>query len=168
MAGRVVFLDWIYDIASEGLFDSDDPTELQREIQAQVREAISRLSERDREFVQLYWFEGRPVHELAEMFGRRPHNIEGYNQQVLRKLQNLLTGFVKRRFRIDAKADESCILCSHPKRCDIDILLNSKRPEETFRRIYRELEERFDLSISTPQILIGHIKYHMLKEEDNE
>jgi len=167
MAGKLVFLDWIYDVSATNVFRDNGDKELEREIREEVRRAIAALPEVDREFIQLYWFEGQSIAEIAKRFNKHPHNIEGYSQRILRKLRRLLADFVASRFGVET-VREPCLICCHPHRLEIEEILRGKRPEETFKRIYRELAKRFGLRITTPQILIGHMKYHMLKEECDE
>jgi len=167
MSSRVVYLDWVYEISRKNLFDTGERNKLEKEIIEEVNRAISKLPKSDREFVQLYWFEGRSVDELASIFGKRRHNIESLNKRILRKLKYHLAGYVRERFGIDVDSGEDCIICNHPQREEIDKLLLAKKESETFRPIYRKLRERFGIVVSTPQILIGHMKYHIQKEESD-
>lgn len=161
MPARVLYLDWIYDVGRANLFAADGPTEIQKEIIGRVRDAVEQLSPIEREFVQLHWFEGRSLAELSELFGKRPHNLDGINRRILKKLRRSLSSYVTERFGVVVDGNRDCVVCRHPQRCEIDELLLDKKPHETFRPIYGELRDRFNLNITTPQILIGHMKYHM-------
>jgi len=167
MPGRLVFLNWIYDVGRISLFSPKKQSRLQKEIIEKVRDTVDKLPSREREFVQLYWFEGRSMAELSELFGKKPYRLESLNKRILQKLKRRLSEYVACQFGIADDAIPACIICDHPRRIEIDDLLLSKRPEETFRPIYRKLKEEFGLTISTPQILIGHIKYHLQKEDQD-
>ena len=168
MSSRIVYLDWVYEVSRRNLFDTGEQTVLAKEIVEEVNRAISKLAERDREFVRLYWFEGRPIDELASLFGKSRHNIESLNKCILRKLKTRLAAYVKERFGIDVDSERKCPICYHPERAAIDDLLLAKKESETFKPIYRELRERFGLKVSTPQILIGHMKYHIQREDPDD
>lgn len=158
-------MDWVYETARAQAFGHGEQSALERRIISEVTQAVSRLTEREQEFVKLYWYEGKSLSEMAESFGKSPHNIESMNRRILRKLKNELAGFVKERFGIDVESDRKCPICSHPERAAIERILRAKTERETLRPIYRKLRETFGVEVSTPQILIGHMKYHMRKEE---
>jgi len=164
MPGRILFLEWIYDVGRVSLFSSKKQSKLQKEIIAEVRKAVESLPSAEREFIELYWFEGRSLTELSELYGKRPHKLDSLNKRILLKLRRKLAPYVEAKFGIGDDSSASCVLCSSPFRDEIDKLLETKKPEETFRRINRILRSEYGLRITTPQILIGHIKYHTRKE----
>ena len=168
MPGKLAFLDWIYEVARKGVFGPHEKSDVQKEIIGKVRDAVDKLSPVERDFVQMYWFEGRSLRELLELLGRRLHNLDGINRRILRKLKRILSEYVAVRFGIIEQNNSDCIICNHPDRREIDLLLIAKKPDETYRPIYRQLRSRFGLRISTPQILIGHIKYHTNSGEYHE
>ena len=164
MPGRVLYLDWIYEVGRTKLFAEIGPTPSQNQIIEKVREAVSALPESEQEFVRLYWFEGHSLAELSKLLGRRQHKLDGLNRRILRKLRSRLADYVRESFGVDTSESRECVICSHPHRVEIDQILSTKTEQETFRRIYRELSERLGLRISTPQILLGHMKYHSMQE----
>lgn len=168
MSGKLVFLDWIYDVDRVSLFSPGKQSRLQKEIIEKVHDAVDKLPPTEKDFVQLYWFEGRSIAELSELFGKKPHRLESLNKRIMLKMKRRLSGFVADRFGIAADTTPPCIICDHPRKVEIDDLLCTKKPEETFRPIYRKLKEEFGITISTPQILIGHMKYHFQKEERDD
>ena len=165
MPGKLIFLDWIYDVGRTNVFGPHEQSQLQKEIIEKVREAVERLSFKEREFIQMYWFEGKSLKELSELFGKKEHKLDGLNRRIMKKLKRILSGYVAERFGIVESNKPSCVICSHPKRSEIDRILLAKKPHETFRTIYRKLKEKYGIKISTPQTLIGHIKYHIKSEE---
>jgi hypothetical protein len=168
MPGKLVFLDWIYDVGFKGVFGPHEKSDVQKEIIGKVRDAVARLSPVERDFVQMYWFEGRSLKELSQLLGKRLHNLDSINRRILRKLKRMLSVYVAERFGIVEANDPDCIICNHPERREIDRLLCAKKPDETYRSIYRQLRSRFGLRISTPQILIGHTRYHTNAGEYHE
>jgi hypothetical protein len=167
MAGRIVFLDWIYEVGSQNVFGQQGKSELQKEIIARVREAVNSLPVNERDFISMYWFEGRSIRELSELLGKKPHKLDGMNRRIIRKLKLKLAEYVSERFGVVEKEQTSCIICAHPERDEIDGILLAKKPDQTFRPIYKLLSEQFGLKISTPQVLIGHMKYHINSEDSN-
>ncbi len=167
MAGRIVFLDWIYEVGSQNVFGQQGKSKLQKEIIAKVREAVESLPADERDFISMYWFEGKSLKELSELLGRKPHKLDGMNRRIIKKLKRKLAKYVCEQFGIVEQEVSRCIICSHPERKEIDRILLAKKADETFRPIYKLLSEQFGLKISTPQILIGHIKYHINSEEQN-
>ncbi|MBU1319827.1 MAG: sigma-70 family RNA polymerase sigma factor [candidate division Zixibacteria bacterium] len=165
MPEKLVFLNWIYDVGRISLFSPKKQSRLQKEIIEKVRDAVDNLPSMEKEFVQLYWFEGKSMAELSELFGKKPYKLESLNKRILQKLKRRLSEYVTRQFDLTNDTIPACIICDHPRRIEIDNLLLSKGQEETFRPIYRKLKDEFGLTISTPQILIGHIRYHLQKED---
>lgn len=168
MRGRFVYRNWVYGTRRQGAFGYCRETGLQVEIRARVRDAVMRLSRLEQEFVQLFWFEGRRLVEISELLGIRPHNLDGFNRRILKKLKRMLSGYVRERFGINEPIGRNCVICSHPRRHEIDAVLLTKKPEETCSRVSRELKRRFGLTALTPQTIIGHIKYHIGTESDHE
>lgn len=167
MPGRILFLEWIYDVGRTSLFSRKGQSPLQKEIIAEVRKAVESLPSMERDFIELYWFEGRSLTELAELYGKRSHKLDSLNKRILLKLRKKLAPYVEAQFGIRDDSTAQCVICSSPCRAEIDELLQSKRPEETFKRINRILKNKYGIKVTTPQILIGHMKYHARKEASN-
>ncbi|MEW5925176.1 MAG: hypothetical protein AB1746_14425, partial [Candidatus Zixiibacteriota bacterium] len=68
--------------------------------------------------------------------------------------------FVRSRFDIAVGAETICPLCNSSYKDQINDLLRNKSKEETWQEIIGILKSKYDIVIKTPQILIGHQKYH--------
>ena len=101
------------------------------------------------------------MREISDLLGRKEYKLDAMHGRVLKILRKKLSSFVAEEFGVCERVNPNCIICCHPEREAIEEILRQKKPEDTFRPIYRELKCKFDLKISTPQILIGHMKYHM-------
>lgn len=141
-------------------------------IENAVREALKKLGEEERELVQRYLMAGQSMTEMAELTGRRVHRLTTQYQRALRKLRKYLAPLVAREFG-DAVADErgrdeevyaaeslSCPICLSAYRMEIDSIIAARRPDSTWRPVIRKLRESYGIVITTPQILIGHQRYH--------
>ncbi len=160
MSSKLLYLDWIYGSNRDNLFSQRDESPLQNEIIEKVRGAVGTLSGEEREFVQLYWFEGKPLVEIGQLLGREPSRLDALNRSVMRKLRARLSEYVATRFGVKSASDK-CVICDHPRKPEIDSLLIEKPPEDTFRNTMAVLSREYNLRLTTPQILIGHMKYHM-------
>lgn len=164
MARRIVHYDWIYETLRPSIWQQHESDPRQERIREAVRKELERLSFDEREFVELYWFQGKSTYEIGELLGRKPYKLEGLNKRIIRKLRNRLAGFVKNEFRLEIEREYGCPLCDHKRQREIDEILLGKKPEETYRRIIGILRNEFGIKIKTPQVIIGHIKYHTKEE----
>lgn len=164
MPRKIIHQDWIYQTDRPGIWDRKTSSPRQERIRKAVREAISKLPFNEREFVELFWFQGRSMTEIAALLGKKPYKLECLNKRIQRKLKTRLTDFVNAEFGLKIKKNPDCIICGHPCRPEIDNLLKSKKPEETFKRIISALRSDFGIKIRTPQVIIGHMKYHIREE----
>ena len=160
MARRVLLVNWIYDVNRSGAFSANGQSDSPAEIAEVVRDAVGRLQSTEREFVHLYWFEGRSLDEISRLLARRPHILDGIRRRCLRKLRSLLSTFAADRFGIESPRIAGCVICNHPCRREIDAVLRARRPEETWGSVRKSLEARFGLRIPAPQTMISHIEYH--------
>jgi DNA-binding CsgD family transcriptional regulator len=164
MPRKIIHQNWIYETGHTGSWEKNCPTPRQGRIRHAVQKEVAGLSFREREFIELYWFQGRSIAEIAVLLGRKPYKLECLNRRIQRKLKSRLTDFVNSEFGLNLEKNPNCIICKHPRRDRIDILLEGKKPRETFKRIIQVLKTDFGIKIRTPQIIIGHMKYHMREE----
>lgn len=164
MPRKIIHQDWVYLTDRPGIWERKTSSSRQERVRRAVREEVAKLAYHEREFVELFWFQGRSMSEIAALLGKKPYKLECLNRRILRKLKSRLTDFVNAEFGLKVRKNPGCILCSHPQRVEIDALLKSKRPEETFRRIISTLQSDFGIRVRTPQIIIGHMKYHIREE----
>ena len=158
---KVTYQNWIVDIACSNGYSSDTTdSETVREIISEVRRALDRLSPVEREFIERYYFKGESYPEIAENLGRRRDRIKGLHIRAVGRLKKELAGFVRSQFNIKSRPTADCPICNSPDRDEIDALVDGKKEEETWREIIQILKSKYNIIIKTPQILIGHQKYH--------
>jgi hypothetical protein len=167
MPRRLTSFDWVDNSVARPAFKPYGRHDLTEEIIDRVQGAIRRLSASEQHFVRLYWFEAWSDKELSERLGSGPKRLRSVKRQILIKLRWMLQGWAAQRFRIAQPRGPDCVICGHPLRSEIDSMLSSKKPEESLGSVLRKLREDFGLSISTPQIVLGHMKYHMISGEND-
>ena len=159
--GKVIYQNWMVDIARNGGFsDNTINSETAEKIILEVRRALKKLMPAEREFIERFYFGGESYPEIAEKMGRRPSRIEGLHNRAVNRLKKELVGFVRRQFGIKIKLTDKCPICNSPHRDEIDLLINDKKHAETWKQVIRILKSKYNIIIKTPQILIGHQKYH--------
>jgi hypothetical protein len=139
---------------------TDSESERQRLIREVVESALSKLSDNERELIEQYHFMGRSYQEIAERSGRTIHRLESLHQRTLKKLRSALAPLVKQLYGLGVSTDPDCPICSSPHRPEIDLLIRERERFDTWRPLMRVLKDRFGITITTPQTLIGHEKYH--------
>ncbi len=185
---RIVYRDWIVElgvdpeelkshrlvvpeipehISFEELIDIAAPqaspeenTGVSHEIQEQVRLALEKLTEPEREFVRQFYFMGKSYRRIAYQTGRTLHKLEALHKRVLKKLRKELSGYVRKRFGIATTKTPPCLLCLSPHRKEIDRLIRERDKTQTWKPVMKILRERYHIHITSPQLLIGHEKYH--------
>lgn len=65
-------------------------TEARSEEVAKLHAAIEKLSERDRQVIQLYYFEGKTQQEIADILGIRQASVSELLSRILLRLKNFL------------------------------------------------------------------------------
>ncbi len=164
MPRKIINQNWIYLRDSRPIWKKGDSSPRQKRIRQAVHRELEKLPFHEKEFIELYWFQGRSICEIAALLGKKPYKLECLNRRIQRKLKSRLMDFVNSEFGLDITKSSRCIICNHADRKEIDILLKSKAPEETFKRIIKILKNEYGIKIRTPQIIIGHIKYHIREE----
>ena len=139
---------------------SDPEPERRRRIREAVKLALSRLSENERELIEQFHYMGRSYREIAERSGRTIHRLEALHQRALKKLRTALAPLVKQLYGLGVSTDPDCSICTSPHRPAIDRLIKERNRADTWRPMIRLLKSRFGIIITTPQMLIGHEKYH--------
>jgi hypothetical protein len=163
---KIVYQNWIADIGFElgrtWLEQSpSEPSEPNPEIIEAVREAIDMLSPIEREFVDRYYFRGQTYMQIAVDLAKKPSRIEGIHRRAMGKLKKQLAAFAEEKFGIETQVGADCVICNSPFRKEIDAMINAKKEEETWKNIISILKARYGIEIKTPQVLIGHKKYHL-------
>ena len=173
---KIVFQDWIVDLGRDpqatpnwldsGLFNwplqgreshEVDPVEI---IGMSVRRGIEALSTAEPELVIRVHYMGESMTDISRRTGRSISKISGMHQRVLRKLRKSLSEFVFQRYGIKTASDPSCPICSSPFRREIDSLIANRDTSRSWKPVISELHSRWSIRIISPQLLIGHHKYH--------
>ncbi len=164
--GKIIYQNWIVDIGIDPgqagkIQIQSDLIKPDKFVVAAVREAIEKMSLQEKDFIESYYFQGKTYREIAKFQNRRISRIEGLHRRSLAKLKKYLARFVKERFDIEVEIGRDCIICESPYKEKINRLIKSKKKQETWKRIIKVLKDKYQIQIKTPQILIGHQKYHL-------
>jgi len=161
-SNRIVYRDWIVELGRDPALPL--PTEGANDHQAAVEEAVEKaleaLSEDEREFIQRFYNMGQTYREISESTGRAIHRLEALHRRAAKRLRKELAPLVRQLYGVEGEPAPECLICSSGYRKEIDELIAAKKKSETWRSVIREIRKRYNLKITTPQILIGHEKYH--------
>ncbi len=165
---RVTYQNWIvalgYDPSRRRLGFRSVPSESEKHSAEEIREAVERavdaLSEEERLLIIRYYFMGDSYGELTHMTGRAVYKLAAVHGRAVRKLRSRLAGFVRKRFGIQPVELPDCIVCQSSFRDEIDRLIAARDQGRSWKPVIKALKKRYSIAIKTPQILIGHEKYH--------
>ena len=149
--------------AAAGLSDAEaTATRIERRelIRRSVSEALNNLDDDEREFVIRFHFMGESYRRIAEKSGRSIHKLEVLHKRSLRKLKKQLAGFVHETFGLGREVIPDCPICRSPFVAELDEIIRNRDRTATWRPVLTVLKNKYNLSISSPQLLIGHEKYH--------
>jgi len=170
---KIKYQNWIYEILTE----TDSPQEnclsgkADSELEQKVQQALAKLSEKEKIFIEEFYYQGRSYKEISQLLKINLKQAEYLHRRATLKLKNLLADFVERRFRIKAdkitpgksgtshKSTAVCVICRNPKQKEIEKVIGSKKEQETWRIILKKLKQKFNLEVKAPQTLIGHMKH---------
>lgn len=134
------------------------------QLQHVVRSAVESLNAEERFFIVLFYFEGLSYRHISEESGLSADRLWGLHRRALRKLRRNLAFFVKRRYEIETEDRQACPICRSAHRQTIDNLISSRDKSRSWRPVIVALKDRYSLVIRSPQILIGHEKYHCCRQ----
>lgn len=157
------WMDWYCQKSSAGNSSQSQDNELSQK----VREALDRLEPSEREALELFHFLARPLDEISARMNLTRRGVERRIRSGRLKLRRLLAGYVQTRYGIMTGPEKKCVICDAEKRVEAEKIVLSKSPKETWRRVLRELREKLNINVCSPQTLVGHIKYHRLESLDN-
>jgi len=134
-------------------------------IREQVSAALRRLSEDEKEFIERFYYIGQSYRQISEKSGRAVYKLEALHKRAIKKLKKELSPLMAELYDVAFKHAaeinfKTCPLCQSPHRAEIDRLIRSRDPKGTWQFVIRILKEKYGLRIKTPQVLIGHEKYH--------
>jgi RNA polymerase sigma factor (sigma-70 family) len=168
---RIRYLNWVtgeeelkyfsaVSIGDENNFDSNPQRNL--ELEKKVREAIDGLEPLEKKFIEYFYFQSWSYQDIGEVLDKKIHKLERIHKQALDKLRIRLKDYVRIRFNLFVPEENKCPICKCPQRKEIEELIKSKKKEETWKRIMKLCRQNYEINITTPQILIGHRKKHMI------
>ncbi|UCD63884.1 MAG: sigma-70 family RNA polymerase sigma factor [Candidatus Zixiibacteriota bacterium] len=171
---RLIFHNWLaengtgrrgYD-AGDGRRSEDENRRLQH-IRDAVRRAVDCLPLEYRELVVRYHFMGESYQDIAARSGRKSYKLAAMHRRAFRRLRKLLALLVVEQYSISPPSTGCCPVCTSPRRRDADRLIAQRDPAATWRPIIAALRRRFEIKVRSPQVLIGHEKYHMSQKGDH-
>lgn len=136
--------------------------ESRAELEEKVAKALDRLDDVEREFIRCFYFDCLSYNQISQILDKTKDRLERIHRSALEKLKTCLKDYVSQRYKIKVPSEKKCLICSHPSVKELEELIKTKSPAETWKKILRTFREQYDLEIKTPQILINHQKKHML------
>jgi len=162
---RIVYQDWIVSLGGDPSLTWEERsreggTNNQTIIRA-VNQVLESLTEEESGFVRCYYFQGMSYQAIGDLTGRARYRLELLHNRALKKLRKRLAATLGGKYHIPLPGDGECPLCRHPRKTEINTLIQTKGTEETWRRIISTLRGEFGIRMVTPQQLKGHQKYHI-------
>ena len=163
---RIIYKNWIVDIGLDPAClkqtqRASPKMEYNQKIIKEVRAAAEKLSPKEKEFIERYYFRGESYRDISNYFNKKINRLENIHRRAITRLKRLLADFVKDEFGIKVKKTFICPICLSPYRDNIDALIRQKKKSDTWKKIIKTAKTEFNIEIRTPQILISHQKYHM-------
>lgn len=166
---RIVYQEWIVNLGYDPARSRPEAAEVEpsydEEVILAVTRALETLSEEEAALVRSFHFQGLSYQDISRATGREVYRLELLHRRALRSLAARLRPLVATEDVRRERRNTGCPLCCHPAREQIDRLLNSKRREETWKRINAILKERYAVPSLSPRLIIGHLKYHRSPEQ---
>ena len=160
---RLRYLNWVTGEEELKYLEGDSfDSERNLELENKVREAIEKLKPLEKKFIEYFYFQSWSYQDISEVLNKKIHKLERVHKQALDKLKIGLKEYVKERFQVFVPEENQCPICKSPQRKEIEQMIRSKTKEETWKRIIKLCKENYHINITTPQILIGHKKKHMI------
>ncbi len=174
-SNRIVYQNWIVDLGRDpaqapepltperqfGAQGIDAPeVERRNRIEEAVGAALGKLDDNECEFIERYYFMGQSFGEIAAMSGRLVHRLEALHRRAVRKLRKNLAPLVAEMFDLRTDSRPDCLICQSSERACIDRLIAERDRAGTWRPVMKQIRDDYGVRIRSPQILIGHEKYH--------
>lgn len=148
---------------STGLFPSVDKAlpPLEEELIQKVRSALDGLTDDEREFIIRFYYMGQSYQKISKQTGRVAHRLVSLHNRAINKLKANLSGFVRLRFDLEPSLKKICPLCESSQVEQINRLIITRDKRQTWRPVLKALKDNYGITVSSPQLLIGHERYHM-------
>ena len=163
--GRIRVIGWAIEFlgySPEDALDSRISQRNEKVIKQEVRKAVDKLSKEERQFIEKFYFEFKSYQEIARILKKKIYKLERIHRRALDKLRILLADFAKDRFKLEVPQKTDCVICRSPFKAELDELIRSKKKEETYAQLIRTFKRRYGITITTPQVIIGHQRKHMV------
>jgi hypothetical protein len=166
---RIIYQDWIVTLGRDPSIPCDGRAEKNSDdynydIITAVNRALEILNKDEASFIHAFYVEGMGYRKISEQSGRAMYKLEALHNRALKKLKTHLYQSLKGKVNIPEPKQIECCLCSHPQLENINQLIMAKRKSETWKHVIKTLKDEYGVFIKTPQRLIGHLKYHIIKE----
>jgi hypothetical protein len=163
---KVVYQNWIVDLGFDPVLFSYNTSsglesEVSEKIENAVRESLDKLDEAEKELIIHYYFMGQTYADISEKSNREIFKLAALHKRAIKKLKKKLSQFVKVNFGIITDLNVSCPICDHEKKNELNELIDSRDKTKTWRPILKIFRDKYLINLRTPQIIIGHEKYHM-------
>ena len=128
-----------------------------------VKKAMDKLPVNEREFIVLFYYMGKTYREISEKSNKGIYRLEAIHKRALKKLKKELAGFVAQEYGLKTELNNKCIICQSDFCNQINEIISKRDKRKTWKPVLEKIESEFSLKIKSPQILIGHEKYHINK-----
>ena len=125
-----------------------------------VRQKVYDLDSDHRRVIIMYYFENLEVNHIADELGLDQRTVYRFLRESLIMLKASLAETVKTRWPGRFDDLKSCPICNHPERTNIEKIIRSKRPCDSWSTINKKLKKRIGRIFNPPNVMINHIKYH--------
>jgi len=167
---RIVYQNWIVSLGRDPSLPADntvgETASYNEEILSAVQVALAALTSEEESFIRAFYFQGWGYRQISGQTGRELYKLEALHQRAVDKLKTHLSVLLDGKYGLAERRPRTCPLCQHERRAEIDRVLASKKEWETWGRCLSILREQYGIPVRTPQLLIGHCKYHMVGRQN--
>jgi hypothetical protein len=165
---RIVYQNWIVDLGRDPDARNLNPETAPgirdekrvEQIHQAVSTAMAELDEDDREFIIHFHFMGESYRQISDKSGWPVHKLEALHKRSLRKLRKLLAPFVDEAFGIETEQNRNCPICDSVYSKQMNEIIRNRDRKSTWKPVLNLFRTKYNLFISSPQLLVGHEKYH--------
>lgn len=130
------------------------------QIHQAVSTAMAELDEDEREFIIHFHYMGESYRQISDKSGWPVHKLESLHKRCLLRLKKLLAPFVDEAFGIGTEPYRDCPICDSVFSEQLNEIIRNRDRKSTWTPVLRLFRTRYNLFISSPQLLVGHEKYH--------
>jgi hypothetical protein len=155
---RIIYLDLNLIEVSE----IHPPVDPDPELVLNVNRALAKLDPLLQDILKGRYYDGETIDALAVRYGISGKEIKRLVYEAVRQMRFHLGEFVRKRWGIDA--GDTCRVCAHPLRGQIEEILRDRKPAESWRIVTEKIRKATGERFHPPQILKAHIN-HTAREE---